>query len=68
MAKTKREAIWKKCNGEAHSNFHIDHCMVCLPWWMWYPTCSQCGRKLSTNFTCRPCHRRYAHTDQPREG
>jgi hypothetical protein len=22
-----------KCNGEAHSNANIDHCMVCAPRW-----------------------------------
>ena len=26
-----------ECNGEAHSNPHIDHCMVCLPFWGEYP-------------------------------
>ena len=25
--------VWVPCNGEAHSNPHIDHCMVCLPLW-----------------------------------
>jgi hypothetical protein len=24
-----------KCNGEAHSNPHIDHCMICAPRWGW---------------------------------
>lgn len=24
------EALTEPCNGEAHSNAHIDHCMVCL--------------------------------------
>lgn len=27
------EVAERPCNGEAHSNPHIDHCMVCLPRW-----------------------------------
>jgi len=40
------ECVWVKCHGEAHSNFNIDHCGVCMPYWLWYPTCPVCGRKL----------------------
>ena len=25
----------RKCNGEAHSNPHIDNCGVCMPHWGW---------------------------------
>jgi len=25
--------MWADCNGEAHSNPHIDHCSVCMPLW-----------------------------------
>lgn len=27
--------IPRKCNGEAHSNPHIDNCGVCMPHWGW---------------------------------
>lgn len=27
--------IPRKCNGEAHSNPHIDNCGVCMPNWGW---------------------------------
>jgi hypothetical protein len=40
------ECVWVKCHGEAHSNFNIDHCGICMPYWLWYPTCPLCGRKL----------------------
>jgi rRNA maturation protein Nop10 len=40
------ECVWVKCTGEAHSNFNIDHCGICMPYWLWYPTCPWCGRKL----------------------
>ena len=41
-----REAIITTCDGEAHSNGHQDHCMVCLPYWGSYPTCPDCNVKL----------------------
>jgi hypothetical protein len=41
-----KRAIWVKCNGEAHSNPHIDHCGVCMPFWGEYPKCPDCGRKI----------------------
>lgn len=25
----------RKCNGEAHSNPHIDNCGACMPHWEW---------------------------------
>lgn len=49
------------CTGEAHSNPHIDHCWVCMPYWGNYPVCG-CGHKLSVTgagFICRACHIRY---------
>jgi hypothetical protein len=42
-----RDAIWLVCEGEAHANPHIDHCMMCAPWWGEYPACPACGFKLS---------------------
>lgn len=44
--KIKPAPVWRECRGEAHRNPYIDHCMVCLPWWGRYPTCSACGSKL----------------------
>lgn len=52
-------AIWVKCNGEAHSNPHIDHCGVCMPYWGEYPKCPYCGStKLgnkSLKTKCKKC-------------
>ncbi len=39
-----KKMIWKVCNGEAHGNPYIDHCMVCMPWWGSYPICPYCGK------------------------
>lgn len=41
-----RAALWIDCEGDAHSNPHIDHCTVCLPFWEHYPACPACGFKL----------------------
>jgi len=49
MNQKQLKIIWIKCNGEAHSNPWIDHCMVCLPYWEDIPTCSSCGGKLEIN-------------------
>lgn len=46
MPKTTLECLWVKCIGEAHLNFNIDHCGVCMPWWEWYPVCPTCGNRL----------------------
>jgi hypothetical protein len=65
-----KKAIWKKCNGEAHSNPHIDHCGVCMPYWGDYPVCPDCGRKLmaggATKSMCRTC-RQYVDMTRPAE-
>lgn len=55
-----KNAIWRKCNGEAHSNPHIDHCGVCMPWWGEYPLCPYCGTSPRRNSggekaRCRGC-------------
>lgn len=32
----KKGHVWKACNGEAHTNPFIDHCMMCLNYtWGW---------------------------------
>jgi len=28
-------SVPRVCNGEAHSNPHVDHCGVCMPNWGW---------------------------------
>lgn len=81
MPKTaKREVVWKKCDGEAHSNFHIDHCMLCAPYWLWVPTCPDCGRMLKETtpagtpevnrysyhrYWCRTCRKHVLHVPIP---
>jgi hypothetical protein len=56
-----KNAIWRKCNGEAHSNPHIDHCGVCMPWWGVYPLCPYCGTALRRGGTskarCKHCNK-----------
>ncbi len=53
------EIAWTKCTGEAHKNPFIDHCYDCMPYWIWIPTCPECGLKLVTtarrNLRCRTC-------------
>lgn len=44
-----KQVIWTKCIGEAHSNPHIDHCAICMPYWGEYPRCPYCA---STMLTC----------------
>lgn len=54
-----KQAIWVKCNGEAHTNPHIDHCAVCMPHWGEYPKCPYCGGTRlgngATKTKCRTC-------------
>ena len=57
MAKT--AAVIVKCTGAAHSNPHIDNCMVCLPYWGEIPTCPVDGRKLADSGYCRDCKKFY---------
>jgi len=38
-----KQATWVKCNGEAHGNPYIDHCMICIPYWGEYPICPYCN-------------------------
>ena len=47
MANTKKTATWKPCDGEAHSNGHIDNCGACAPRWGAIPTCPECGTRLA---------------------
>lgn len=51
-----RYAVWVKCNGEAHKNPFIDHCMVCMPFWENYPLCPDCKLRLTDKGFCRGCH------------
>jgi hypothetical protein len=39
--------VMQKCNGEAHSNPYIDHCMVCMPHWGEYPVAMPKGSPLN---------------------
>lgn len=41
-----RIAVRQRCEGEAHSNAHIDNCNRCAPQWGWYPACPSCGIRL----------------------
>lgn len=41
-----RNAIWRKCCGEAHGNAYIDNCWTCAPYWEMFPACPDCGGKL----------------------
>jgi hypothetical protein len=53
-----REAIWVKCNGEAHqpsAGGMIDHCMICMPYWGSFPICPDCNQKLTEKGYCRKC-------------
>ena len=65
-----KKAIWQVCNGDAHSNPHIDHCGVCMPHWGEYPTCPYCGKKLGatgvSKTMCRGC-KRYVDMTEPRQ-
>lgn len=48
--------IETQCTGEAHSNCHIDHCMVCLnhSWGVVY-TCPHCGDTTKRHGKNRKC-------------
>lgn len=39
-------AVIKPCDGEAHSNPWIDHCMVCIPHWGFTLHCASCDKQL----------------------
>jgi len=57
-----QEAIWIKCNGEAHSPAvagRIDHCGICMPWWEQYPICPDCKKRLPSNGLCKDCRKSY---------
>ena len=41
-----RNAIWRKCSGEAHGNAYIDNCWTCAPYWEIFPACPDCGAML----------------------
>jgi predicted amidophosphoribosyltransferase len=57
----KPKAVWVKCPGEAHTpEVHggMDHCSICMPWWDEYPTCPNCGHRLSSSKGyCRTCQK-----------
>jgi hypothetical protein len=42
-----RDAIWRKCCGEAHSNPYIDNCWTCAPFWELFPACPDCAGTLT---------------------
>lgn len=51
----KQTAIWKKCNGEAHSNAFIDNCWGCAPYWENYPACPNDNTMLKESGYCKVC-------------
>lgn len=58
--------VWWTCNGDAHKNPFIDHCMVCLPYWEQVPTCHICGGKLTSGisyYRCPACKHKYMHQE-----
>jgi len=60
-----KQARFVKCNGEAHRNPFIDHCMACAPFWGEYPVCPECGGSLiisdsQKTGSCRKCFRRWS--------
>lgn len=46
-----RFAVKQTCEGEAHSNAHIDNCMMCAPYWGYYFICPSCTGKLDSSKT-----------------
>lgn len=46
-----RQALRWDCDGEAHSNVHIDNCMQCAPHWGYYYVCPSCTGKLDSSKT-----------------
>jgi len=59
-------AIWVKCNGEAHSPAvagNIDHCMICMPYWEHYPVCPKCKVRVTEKGFCHNC-RNYCNVKQ----
>lgn len=51
------------CQGDAHSNPHIDHCTQCAPLWGQIPHCSNCDSKRPMKVTkkyyiCPDCKKR----------
>lgn len=55
----KVKAEWKKCCGEAHTNPYIDNCMVCMPYWEFYPICPIHKYKLRDKGWCKECRKHY---------
>lgn len=47
-----RLAVRVECEGEAHSNIHIDNCGLCAPSWGHYYACPDCGQKLARGRRC----------------
>jgi hypothetical protein len=33
----KKGFVLSRCEGEAHDNSFIDNCMICCPYWLFYP-------------------------------
>ena len=60
--KPKAEIV--KCNGEAHNPAVagcIDNCMICMPFWEWYPICPTHRIKLKHSGYCKKCKRYYQY-------
>jgi hypothetical protein len=53
------KAATKDCNGEAHKNPYIDHCMVCLPYWSKIYICPNHNNRLADNGWCEECSKYY---------
>lgn len=61
-------ATVQECNGAAHSNPFIDHCMVCLPSWGKIYRCPADNTRLTETTTptlgyvgyCPTCRKHYA--------
>jgi hypothetical protein len=73
-----RNAIWRQCTGEAHSNAHVDNCWTCAPHWEIYPACPDCGGMLKrtarggstlrarcTNSACASVRRWFDTSNEP---
>lgn len=50
---SRRTAAYQRCEGEAHSNAHIDNCMQCAPHWGYWYACPSCTMKLDGKNSCR---------------
>lgn len=61
MVSGKKEAVWVNCTGEAHKNFNIDNCWVCMPYWELYPACPvHLGQMVKPSGYCKKCKKFYS--------